>query len=311
MSVEKGKQMLKNAITDLDGLYYDIKNLSKSEVENKYNYKGHTLRMFLRRNGYNVKTFVEYDLDRKHIKFKKLYDEGLSVSEISKSTGYSDDCVYNIFKRNGINYLERNLKYNKKCNFSNKLNLLKKEYADEKFVIFKNDNRYAVSNYGRIWSFINKIFLKWGICKDELNFGYCYYSINGSHISKHRVVALHFIPNPNNYPEVNHLNFKRGNCKWDNLEWTTRSGNIKHSFSKKENYDKCVIRARKAGMKNARKVLCIEDNIIFISLSECARNYGIKNVVCITRVCKGKNKYSKDRNRRKLTFKYYEGDINE
>lgn len=46
----------------------------------------------------------------------------------------------------------------------------------------------------------------------------------------HRVVGLVFVPNQNNLPEINH---KRG-VKTDNrateLEWTTRSGNIKHAF---------------------------------------------------------------------------------
>jgi len=302
---------LKNAINDLDMLYQDVTTLSKSEVERKYGYQGHTIRMFLKRNGYKTKTFIEYDMDRKFNLFKGLFDKGLNVSEISEKTGYSDDSIYNIFKKNGVNYLKRNLKYNKECDFSNKLSVLKKEYKDEKFVIFKNDNRYAISNYGRVWSFINNIFLKWAVHKDELNLGYCYYNINNSHVSKHRMVALHFIPNPNNYPEVNHLDFNRENCKWDNLEWTTRSRNVLHALSNERNYKRCVIRARNAGMKNAKKVICVEDDIVFISLSECARHYGIKNVECISRVCKGKNKYSTDKNKRKLTFKYYEEGLNE
>lgn len=46
----------------------------------------------------------------------------------------------------------------------------------------------------------------------------------------HRLVALTFIPNPNNYPEVNHIDGnKRNNC-YSNLEWTTSSKNQKHAF---------------------------------------------------------------------------------
>jgi hypothetical protein len=46
----------------------------------------------------------------------------------------------------------------------------------------------------------------------------------------HRIVAMHFIPNPNGLPEVNHLDGNKRNNHYANLEWTTRSGNMKHAF---------------------------------------------------------------------------------
>lgn len=48
----------------------------------------------------------------------------------------------------------------------------------------------------------------------------------------HRLVASHFIDNPHDFPEVNHLDEDRHNNKWNNLEWTDRSGNAKHSSYK-------------------------------------------------------------------------------
>lgn len=41
----------------------------------------------------------------------------------------------------------------------------------------------------------------------------------------HRLVALAYIPNPNNYPEVNHKNENKSNNCSDNLEWCTRKYN--------------------------------------------------------------------------------------
>lgn len=48
----------------------------------------------------------------------------------------------------------------------------------------------------------------------------------------HRLVAKAFIPNPNNYPEVNHLNEERADNWVENLEWCTRSQNALHSNKK-------------------------------------------------------------------------------
>ena len=47
----------------------------------------------------------------------------------------------------------------------------------------------------------------------------------------HRLVAIHFILNPENKPEVNHKDGDRKNCKLSNLEWATRSENKIHSFT--------------------------------------------------------------------------------
>ncbi len=46
------------------------------------------------------------------------------------------------------------------------------------------------------------------------------------YISIHRLVAIHFIPNPNNLPQVLHKDDNAKNPKWDNLEWGTQSKNI-------------------------------------------------------------------------------------
>lgn len=49
--------------------------------------------------------------------------------------------------------------------------------------------------------------------------------------SIHRLVALTFIPNPKNKPEVNHLDGDKSNNHISNLVWATAKENINHAYS--------------------------------------------------------------------------------
>lgn len=46
----------------------------------------------------------------------------------------------------------------------------------------------------------------------------------------HKLYAVLFIPNPNNYKYVNHIDSDKTNCSLENLEWCTNSYNIKHGW---------------------------------------------------------------------------------
>jgi len=58
--------------------------------------------------------------------------------------------------------------------------------------------------------------------------GYAYCKLNGKYYQKHRIIALQFIPNPYNLPQVDHVNHIKTDNRKENLRWVSASENNKN-----------------------------------------------------------------------------------
>ena len=87
---------------------------------------------------------------------------------------------------------------------------------------------YEVSNFGRVKGH-GKIMKPY---KQKLTYRTVDLYKNGKRIARglvHRMVANAFIPNPDNKPEVNHIDGNPSNNRVDNLEWVTHYENHLHA----------------------------------------------------------------------------------
>lgn len=96
--------------------------------------------------------------------------------------------------------------------------------------IVKFENKYQISNTGKVR---NK---KTGlILKPKYNQkGYQYVNLSVSKTKSikwyiHRLVGFHFIPNPGNKPQINHIDGNPSNNMVENLEWVTNTENQYHA----------------------------------------------------------------------------------
>lgn len=107
---------------------------------------------------------------------------------------------------------------------------------------------------------------------------------NAKQESVHRIVAKAFIPNPNNYEEVNHIDEDKTNNEAKNLEWCSHKQNSNYGTRPER-----IGLAHKNGVASIRVAQCTKDGTIvtvYPSMSEAERQGFSAPAICLC--CKGK-----------------------
>lgn len=143
---------------------------------------------------------------------------------------------------------------------------------------------YAVTSCGKVWSYKSNRFLE--PYKDSK--GYLRVDLYGNGPRKsckvHRLVAQAYIPNPNNWPHINHKNECKGSNHVNNLEWCNADYNNHYGTHSQKISD-----SLKSNTRASKKVLCIETGIVYESGMDAYRQTGISNV-CISHAINGISK---------------------
>jgi hypothetical protein len=126
---------------------------------------------------------------------------------------------------------------------------------------------YGITEDGRVWSYYVGKYISPAISK----IGYYYVNIKNKdkerkHMFIHRLVALAYIPNPDNKPDVNHKDGDKSHNEVSNLEWMTKSENSQDAWDTGLFYKD----------KNFYKITCEQDNTM-LEFSCCVDNKSYTN----------------------------------
>lgn len=179
-------------------------------------------------------------------------------------------------------------------------NLLTQE---DNFKVVNGYEDYLINSKGEVYSIKNNIYLHTYLSTSGYKDVMLYRDGIGKRFTVHRLIAKHFIGNPQKLRAVNHLDGNKLNNHIDNLEWCSHSMNSKHAWSSglMENTRKVNSIPKSASLnamwnKNKIKVKHLETGIIFNSITE-ASEYLKVDLSKMAKMLKGtvKNKWGVER----------------
>ena len=158
---------------------------------------------------------------------------------------------------------------------------------------------YQVSDCGRIKSLARDIYCQNGTVHrtkekilvqnlDKNGYQYVCLSKNGKRkfMFVHRLVAIAFIPNPENKPQVNHIDEVKTNNTVENLEWCSAQYNTNYGTRNERSVQNHKY-PKLGNHQRAKVVFCEELNKTFDCITSAGKVLGV-NRVSISQACSGK-----------------------
>lgn len=140
------------------------------------------------------------------------------------------------------------------------------------------EDRYSISNIGRVKSEVSNIYLK--LAKNRG--GYLYVNLwkNGKGYVKkiHRLVAIHFLKNSELKEQVNHKDCNKLNNRIDNLEWCSQLENMRHAYKNGIiPFSPLIEKMRKLNIHKVRIIRLLKKINPAISNIKIGEYFGVKN----------------------------------
>ena len=139
-------------------------------------------------------------------------------------------------------------------------------------------DNYSVSDMGRVRNDVTGTVLKCSL--DTYGYQKVMLYPEKKMMRVHRLVAIAFIPNPGNLPQVNHRNEDKTDNRVDNLEWCTAEYNNRYGT-----HMKCV----RENQPHSKR--CIVDGIEYTSIMEATRQLNIPKNSLSMALVRGQNHY--------------------
>ena len=165
-------------------------------------------------------------------------------------------------------------------------------------VVAKTGGAYEVSNFGNVRSVDRVVKHRKGVrakgfdahyrgkqlkkCVNSDGYEVVCVRIDGErkYRTVHRLVGQAFIPNPDNLPEINHIDFDKSNNKVSNLEWCTPQYNVTHTV---KNGRKAVLKGEDAPRSKLKNKDVLEIRKLLnqgVTQAELSRIFGVhKNII--------------------------------
>lgn len=142
--------------------------------------------------------------------------------------------------------------------------------------ILEFDGLYKITEYGDVFKYSNKGMKRMKIQLDKDGYEVLNFNFGGKVFGRkiHRLVAIHFIPNPLNKKCVNHIDGIKTNNHYSNLEWVTHSENMIHATKLGLAKNKGELNPM-AKLKNSQREEIIELRKQGKKLKEIAKIYNI------------------------------------